>query len=453
MSQAQVYITTGIHNVMGSPITDIPFTPGARTPAVIRGQITQFRNLKIAIPRKNYRTADLTVNLMSPEIEQFYTSSDPDFSTYSNFLYIKWRGHLVFWGPILTKEVDYEGRTLTLHAKDQGSRLEKNFFKIGDEAMDGKNPGGNGLQWPFASTGHLPVNSDGIRMCLQSAAHMEDTRIMTDDNLRYPAFIPLGVRMGFNHHTDSGRKITIQRADEIWSKITELGDRIDGPLVDFVPLDISDGKDFAVCNVYGPYFRNDLSSTIKFHYNTGLNNVRNIQPAYGGEVLSHVNSVSQDGRWNVYSIYMNGGNKYGIWVQWEAMGYNLPVTSSKTDARDSLGAHGDAVLDAYGEPLIAVTVTLRRDDQVRADDSSGSVDNQFHFIDDFHVGDAVEIAGVQGPESFTGNYLIDQVDLQQVGDNTGEILQVITVFPWVQEGERTYRHGYILSRPDNSGSS
>jgi hypothetical protein len=353
----------------------------------------------------------------------------------------------------LTKEVDYEGRTLTLHAKDQGSRLEKNFFKIGDEAMDGKDPGGKGLQWPFASTGHLSVNSDGIRLCLQSAAHMEDTRIMTDDNLRYPAFVPLGIRMGFNHHTDSGRSITIQRADEIWQKVQELGDRTDGPLIDLVPLDISDGNDFAVCNVYGPYLRNDLSSTIKFHYNTGLNNVRNLQPAYGGEVLSHANSVSQDGRWNVYSIYMNAGRKYGIWVAWEAMQWNIKLKSTKEQARDSLGAVGDATLDAYGEPLIAVTVTLRRDDQIHPDDSPGVMANQFHFIDDFHVGDVVEIAGVQGPESFTGNYLIDQVDLQQTSDNTGEILQSITVVPFVQAGDRTYRHGYTLSRPDNSGSS
>lgn len=445
MSRAEVYITTGIHNVMGSTIIDIPWTPGARTPAVIRGQITQFKELKVAIPRKNYRTASLQMNLMSPELPQFYTTDDPHFDPYRNFLYIKWRSHIIFWGPIITKEVDFEASTITLNAKDQGARLEQNYFKIGDQAMDGANPGGSGLQFPFASTGHLEVGYNGLEMCLQAANKEEDTRIMTSDDLRYPAFIPLGIKMGANDFGSNDKQITISRGQEIWRTMLDLGDRTDGPLFELVPQDISDGNFFAALNVFGQ-FRNDLSSTVKFHYNTGLNNVRNLQPATGGGVLSEVNTVSNDKRWNVYSLDLQAGRDYGIWLSWTAVDWSINLNSTADDAKNSLGAVGDATLDAYAVPLIAVTVTLRRDDQVDETD-------QFFYIDDYKVADIVEVAGQKGPESFSGQYLIDQVRLEQTSDNTGEILQNIDVIPWVEAGSRSYYHTYTKSRPDNTSPS
>jgi len=447
MSLAQVYITTGIHNVGGTwngDHWDDP--PPPRTAATIRGQITQFSNLKVSVPRKGYRTADVTVNLLSPELAQFYTTDDPTFSTYMNFLYITWRGHIVFWGPIITKEIDFEGRTLTLHAKDQAARLERNFFKIGDQALSGSGQAG-ALVWPFASVGFIPVNFHGVELCFQAVNKEENTQIVSGDPMVvYPPVIPFAVKMGSNNHTDSGREVSVTRGQEIWRTIQDIGDRTDGWLLNFVPLDPTSGPPywFARCDVYGQ-FRDDVSSTVKFHYNTGLNNVRNIQPVTGGEVTTRANVLSDDKRWNVYSLYLEGEKKYGIWVDWELGNTGIKITSTPTQARDTLAAVGDAVLDAYGIPLISVTITLNRDDVIPAP-------SLFYWMEDFHVSDIVEVAGARGPESFSGLYQIDAVRLEQENDNTGQMRQSMDVIPWTTE-DRSYYHTYTKSRTDNTSSS
>lgn len=408
MSVPQIYITTPIRND----------GEGGRIPAVIRGQLTQFFEFKLRVPRKGYRTADLRVNLLSDELEPLYTTGD-HLRTYANFLYVKWRSHVIFWGPILSKEVDFEGNDLTLHASDQGSRLEHHYFRIGDIAMDDPRN---------ASKGHLTVNAAGIDLSLKAGEPPNSPDI--DAGSQY---IPLGVRMGSDHHTDYGRRIQIERGQEVWRTMLDLGDRTDGPLFEFVPLDISDGEDFAVCNVFDQV-RDDISADVKFHYGTDLKNVRNMKLDVGGEVLSHAVVLTQDNRWRVLSISVPTGEEYGVWIQWEQVDFNLNKTATEADATDALGAVGDAVLDQYGRPLTSVEITLRRDDQII--DAS----DQFHWITDFRVGDIVGVKGTKGHESFSGKYMIDEVRLEQETDNSGQLRQAIDVIPLVTVGQYEYLH-------------
>src|SRR3954452_14682158 len=101
MSIPEVYITTAIKQ-------------GPFVSASIRTQLTQFTDLKVRVPRKGRRTAELSINLQNPELTDLY--SGIGFQPYMNFLHIKWRGHVVFWGPIVTKEVDFEESSLKLNA-------------------------------------------------------------------------------------------------------------------------------------------------------------------------------------------------------------------------------------------------------------------------------------------------------------------------------------------------
>jgi hypothetical protein len=444
MSKAQLYITTAIHNVAGSWNGDnYDDPPPDRTPATITGQITQFRNLKIAVPRKGMRTASFDMALLSPELPQFYTTSDPHFEPYRNFLFIKWRGHIVFTGPILTKEIDFEGNRITFNASGQEARLEKNYFKIGDQAMDGTGAPGD-LAYPFAQTGHIPINYHGVELALQAVNHEENTKIATTDpTIQYPAVVPLAIQMGTNHHTDFGHKITISRGQEIWRTLLDIGDRTDGFVLNFIPQDPTSGPPyyFTKVDVYGQ-FRTDVSTTVQFHYNTGLNNVRNLQPATGGDAITRANTVSSDKRFNVYSFYLTGEKKYGIWVDWEAVDYSIDLNSTRADGLAELGVVGDAILDAYGIPLVAMTIVLNRDDVSPAP-------TLFHWQEDFFVGDIVEVEGAKGPESVSGLYQIDQFRLEQEGDNSGQMREAIDVIPW-STADRGYKHTFEIARPDNS---
>jgi len=397
---------------------------GSKTPAHIRGQITQFTGFKLQVPRKNYRSCEFTTNLLNPELEDIY-AEDPGFESHHNFVYVRWNEQIVFWGPIITKDMDFENNTMQLSALDQGARLEHHYFRIGDDCMNPADGSDGDI-----TVGHLPVNAFGLEFGLL-AGESPSTSLTNS--------IALAVRLGDDDHTDSGRRIKIERGQEVWRTMLELGDRSDGPLFEFVPLPITDSEvDFAEMRVYGPYFRNDHSATVKFHYLTGLNNVRNLQPVTGGEVLSHVHALTQNNEWRVTTVSHETAHVYGVWVQWEQVDWNLSDGTTEAEAIESLGAVGDAVLDAYGRPLKMVEITLRRDDQVH--DSA----NQFVWIDDFEVGDVVEVQGVKGNETFDGNFQIDEVRLEQEADNSGQVRQVIAVIQHVEVGQYEYDHSALF---------
>jgi hypothetical protein len=225
----------------------------------------------------------------------------------------------------------------------------------------------------------------------------------------------------------------------------DLGDRSDGPLIEFIPLDPDDGEDFAVCNTYGPYLRNLLYEDIIFQYEFGNNNIRNVTGNVGGEVLSHATILTQDNHWRVLTTWSDGAAEYGMWVLWEQADSTLDKNSSESDVRTGLGAIGAAILDEHGVPLNSLGIVLRRDDQMQ--DNA----NQFYWIDDFKVGDVVRIEASKGHEFFYGNYLIDEVRLEQESDGTGQVRQAMDVIPFVSMFDRDYT--YLTDDLDKDPSS
>jgi hypothetical protein len=411
MSAPLVYITSAIHGT----------SPFSVTPAALRAQLTQFTNFSLRVPRKGHRSCDFKLALQSPELAPLYGGIG--FRPYMNFVYVSWRGHIVYWGPIVVKEIDFEDNSISIQSMDLAARLEHHYFRIGDAALDDPDD---------PTVGTLPVSASGLSLALQAGS------------VPGTGFIPLGIRLGSNNHTSFGTQMKIERGQEIWRTIMDMGDRNDGPLVDIVPLPISDGRDFAVMNVYGQ-FRNDVSSSVKFHYRTGLNNLRNLKITEGGKVLSHAHVLTQDNHWRTTTMSGDSGNKYGVWIQWEQVDFNLPDGSSESDATASLGAVGDAILDAYGRPLTTTEIVLRRDDEIGAT-------SQFHWLEDFNVSDIVEVQGAMGGESLNGKYQIDEFRLEQESDNSGEVKQAVDIIPWVQAGDFPYSHGsgYIDTEDENA---
>lgn len=402
MSIPEVYITTGIHGT--GQVT--------RTPAIIRGQITQFFDFNLRVPRKGFRTCDVRVSIYNPELAPLYAGAE-QLDPYRNFLYVKWRGHLVFWGQITTKEVDFDTNSVVLHGFDQGARLEHHFFGIGDQVMDDPKD---------VTKGHLPVDAFGLRLCLLSGDPWWDS-----------SYIPLGIKNGTNDHNSSGRKVKVERGQELWRTMQDIGERSDGPLFEFEPVDISDGEYFAKINVFGQ-IRRDLSSTIKFHHGIGLNNTRSMKVTEGGQVITHAKVLTRDNRWRTLTSSPVDARHAGQWESWQNVDWDLASKTTMAQAEAALGAVGDTILDAYARPLNSVEITLRRDDQLQ--DNA----NQFYWLDDFKVADVVEVKVAKGHESFSGKYTIDEVRLEQESDNSGQVRQAVDVLPFVAPDSRHYNH-------------
>jgi hypothetical protein len=248
--------------------------------------------------------------------------------------------------------------------------------------------------------------------------------------------------MGSNDHTYSGdtpHKVQIERGQEVWRTMQDLGDRSDGPLFEFSPLNPS-YTHFAVCNVYGPYFRTDKSSTVKLHYGTGLNNVRNMKLNVGGEVLSHAVVVTANNHWRTLVVSGLTGRTEGMWVSWEQVDFDLKDNITEEEAGRNLGAVGAAILDQYGRPLYQVELILRRDDQMQ--DNA----DQFHWLEDFEVADIIDVQGVKGHETVSGKYMIDEFRLEQESDNSGQVRQAMDVIPFVNAGQ--YGYSYLTDDVD-----
>lgn len=380
---------------------------GGFVAATVIATLTQITEAKVKIPKKGAREAEFTANLQSVELNPLYAGA-ATFETYASFLHVKWRGFNVFWGPIIAKDVDFDGSTISVRARDHHARLEHHYYRVGDDAMN----------HPTDETkGFITVDTEGLRLSRNAG----NVPAASD-------YIPLGIRMGTDDFGVNPADILIERGQEINRTMEELGDRTDGPLFELEPLDETDGEAFYELNSFGQ-IRDDVSDVVKFHYNTGLKNLRNVRLSEGGLVLSHAHVLSQDNDWRVTTASAAAGHAYGMWVQWENVDFNV---RDEAEAELALGAVGDAFLDAYGRPQKNVELELRRDDEIGATD-------QFYYLTDFKVAVLVEVQAVRANEEINGVFQVDEVRLEQEPDGTGQVRQFVDVIPFVSLGG-TYVH-------------
>lgn len=380
---------------------------GFVSPVVVGDPLTQITQAKVRIPKRGSREAELTINLHSTDLATVYDNAeDNKLRPYKHFLYMEWRGHPVFWGPIVTKEIDFEERSLTLRARDQSIRLEHHFYRLGDEA----------LNHPTDPTkGFLLVGTEGLRVSVE-AGELPSAF----------AGFALGIEMGTDTFGPGVNEIIIERSQEVWRTMVELTERTDGPLFELVPADVDTSPTrLATLNSFGQIRDNHTNPLtadyVSLDYNTGNHNLRNIRPTEGGKLLTFATVVSEDLDFRVNVIANDQMNEFGQYVHWEAVDFNV---ANIGEADELLGAVGAAYLNAYAQPLTNLDLELRRDDEVGAT-------NQFYYIEDFKVADLIHISGTEADETVSGNYQIEEVSLEQEPDGTGEVRQVVQVVPYV----------------------
>lgn len=356
----------------------------------------------VTIPLSDMRTAQLTLRMDDAATADVRAvESDPRRWAYRFCLRAFYRGSCVFWGPIITPELDFAAGTIKLSASGPEIRLQHHYAREGD-LVSTAFPSGIPSASPWQAT--VTVDSDGMRLLMHAA---DNTSGQTADGTP-----DLGIRDGAASTAHAANTLTITRGDEVWASMQNIsGSDVPG----------AGGPDFTVTpvtGVSGVYAQldcfdtmgTDLTSTVELHIGFGNGHLTGLVATPGGKIITHQHYQSADGVTVVTAADVDSRRLRGVYVDWQRAPHDAPSAVLQTLADEAVGQ--------YGAPPSFLTATLRPDD--------GSVPA---YITDWNLGDILRIVGSRG---HIQNYLIDArvvtVRLRQA-DQTGNVQPEIDLVP------------------------
>jgi hypothetical protein len=366
--------------------------PGAESVAYY-GRIADPVDGQVRIPLNDSRTAQVTVSTFDPVLKAMIGH------TYARCLRVYYHGDLIFWGPCKLNDVDSAAGTVTLSAMDPSVRLIKHFLRRGD--LDGA----------LSATNHdratVTIDHLGLRLIRDAG---KNTPGQTDRGVP-----DLGIADGTNHFTAAPDDLMgVARWDQCWSTMQELSASL-GPDFELEPVEGTPGV-YCQLNTYAVQ-GSDISSTVAFHYGTGLDNLENLAWTEGSKYTTHVQTLDRAQTYRITPANLATSADTGPYVDVDITDFDAHDIP-EVDALRVLEAYGNDVLAAYSHPLIECKMTL----PVETADS-------FRYLRDFIVGDIIGAAAKTGEiELPEGDYRITAVELHQEGSEnaTRPLLDVVS---------------------------
>jgi hypothetical protein len=368
--------------------------PFGGTTAPYYGRIADPSAGEVVIPLNDSRTASVTVSAFDPVVETLaaaIASNDLHQIPYETHLKAYYNGHLVFWGPVKVLGGDFTAGTLRLDAVDMSLRLIKHFIREGDTTLEGTVDATTG-------EGSLPISHTGMRL-LRDAGTTS-------------SFPPLGIDDGTNSYAPATVGVLgVRRGDQVWNLITQMSQAL-GPDFELEPRDDSDGY-YCQLNTYDRQGA-DVSGTVQMHYGTGRQNLESLSFVEGEEYVNLAHVLDKDLRYRRTRSNATGLARTGPYIYWDTTDFDTSHTS-EADSEAVLDARADDILDAYSEPLAALSLTL-------FPDAPGG----YRYLDDYKVGDTIGVAGrvgfLQLPEA---PYRVMKVTLSKDGESDRQALEVV----------------------------
>lgn len=363
--------------------------PGA-TSVPYYGRIADPSAGEVVIPLNDGRTASVTLSSYDPIIEGLAALAQ---IPYAVMLKAYYRGALVFWGPVKVHAVDSASSTTRLDAVDMSLRFTNHYLRRGDLLS-----GFGELTFDDQDQGYLTINGAGVRLVRNA--------------VNTTSFPTLGVGDGVDSFTAAAGVVGVTRGDQAWQKVTDVQSAL-GPDVELAP-DESTPQQYATLNTVVRQ-GSDQSAIVVFHYGTGRQNVESLQFTEGEEYCNMVHVLDRDHKFRVTVVNSTALARTGPYVRWEATDFDATNSASDADVKAVLQAYGEAIIAGYGQPSLAVSITLPVD-----------TEDSYHYIDDFIVGDSVGIAGKIGFETIPDfPYRLMRVTLSLDGEGVRTALDVV----------------------------
>lgn len=402
MSQFEIYFTT-LYGMLWDDVTDPDnpvIIPDPARPAIKLSRAWQFSDADLEAPwGPNPREFNFKVPIYDSVHDRIkkHLSHPNGIEAYKTLVYVEWRGHPVFWGPIVDPQWHMKDGYVDLRCYSPLKRWEFHFLRNGDAAI---------------ASGGCTLDYRGIRL-LRDAAENSYPQI-------YP---PVGIKNGVNTASTRTQKVKLERGQQVLRAANDIVDSSWGPEMLEVPLAFgSNPPYYAQINTADALeMGTDRYNQLVFQGGYGIDNLDDVIYTPGGKLITHAHALDRNGKHRETRSDPDAAMDYGVWVSWEATDFE--VTTSQAD--DVLGnGVAQTLVDYYSRPPKFATLILKKD-------NAAGVSHQKYWLDDFFHGDFLRASVKKG-----GMYLPDQpyritgTGLHQEDQGTG-VRQRIDVVPRV----------------------
>lgn len=400
MSQFEIYFTTP-HSILPGFILD--------EPARILGRCFQFSNADLDAPMGAApRQFDFGVSIYDDVFARVKDTKPDGVNAYDTFVYVEWRGHPVFWGPILDPEWDgEEADKVTFRCYSQKKRYEAHFLRAGDLIWSGDV---NGITEADKWKAMVPIDYRGIRL-IRDAVEVSATQ----------DYAPLGLRNGPNTAPTSSQLMELERGQQCRRAEEELLSSSFAPEVLEVPLKINEDPPYYAELQTALKLGSDKTQDIILQGGYGLNNLEGIKFNPGGKIVTHAHVLDRSGKHRETRVNVASGRKNGVWVDW--VNVDFAVTDAQQDAVLGDGV-AQTIIDHYGVPPNFATITFKADDEIFGG-------GRKFWLEDFEHGDYITAGYKKGhlhlPQSI---YRIISTGLKQEDQESG-VKQRVSIVPEV----------------------
>lgn len=347
--------------------TDGEFTDGFTRPSRV---LTLSENGAVTMPLCNQETAEVTISTFTPPAEHAMSPYDTRLRCWMVAPYGR---YLVFEGIVTEPELDTESDTIRIPATDHSLRLANHYIRLGDRVLNKDNH----PDFPNPWNRRVKLNGTGLRYIQEAARNLVGNQ---QDN--YP---PLGIGEGYDESWDDNPNfIKFKRSDEVWQSFLEFTGNQTAPEFRIIPHDGTPGiysslyttpklglhdpvndiwipdEDTATDYIDSGYVAGDdmPASYCDFQAGYGAANCEVVHHP-GGNLTSHVHTLSDEGKLRVTVHNADTGERYGVYVKWEQTDFK----GTKTDDEESTLEHalrlrGLQILSTSQEPPDNVDIKI-----------------------------------------------------------------------------------------------
>lgn len=378
---------------------------GSFDPAVTLGWVENHEEGLVTIPRTRSgplqaRLAMESYEAVIKKIRDYWGYVSP----YEIFIYADYgTDDSVFWGPVISTEVDTETGNFVLNAVDYSLRMQSHFFRRGDSPLGSSNKG------------KIIVGPSGIDDCLAAARNT-----VGQDADGTP---PLGIELNATTVVDSTKTFSVDRGQEVWQTALDIqGAR----LLEFwlQPRRFDPTSPFYYDLIMEPYPRGTQNNKLKLWAGIGKNNAEAVWKP-GGKLVTHVHVVDKSG-YRRTRANTAARSRYGVWVEWEPFDH---VVTRDANGRAILDAIGDTILDLYSSPLNNLSLKL--------------LPEAPKYLDQFFLGDRGLVyfdEGYTAQETLAMEIYINEVRLRK-NNQSSLTTEEVDVLPWNDTAYETVDEG------------
>jgi hypothetical protein len=345
----------------------------------------QYNGLQVTVPLNGSRECKFTCPIY--DINALHQSNVQHFTPLRRFVKVIYRGHVIFWGPIVKPVFNLAENSVEVNAHDPTIWLKHHYIHPEDNIVTSA-----GGIWDVDGNLLVELLETAKNNAAEDAAGYANLP-MDWDNIDFDTAV---------------RTIRPRPGQNVWDVWMDVVEAIDGPDFRIIPVDDDAlwAPAVALLNTYpGGGAGSDKTDTVHFHFGFGRTNLSNfIHEPDGNNLINRFTAQSSKGVTYRVAKYNDGIELDGIMESWEQ--------ASEGVNADGLEEWAKGHVKAYGKVPLTFTIQPTWDMGLMGSAAS----TPWRFPSGFQEGDEIRAIGRLGNFELNVTGRITKVTLSQLNE-------------------------------------